>query len=80
MILKLQFQYLFLVTFRQKLTIYRLHPDDSGKYFCSVNGIVTAAWLEVTREYEKERVAVLAFFISRKFTIAIVFVLVRTPF
>ena len=34
---------------RQKLTIYKLHPDDSGKYFCRVNETETSAWLEVTR-------------------------------
>ncbi|CAM4765861.1 unnamed protein product [Rotaria magnacalcarata] len=32
---------------KQKLTIYKLHPDDSGKYFCRVNDIETSAWLEV---------------------------------
>jgi hypothetical protein len=36
--------------FRQKLTIYKLHPDDSGKYFCRVNDVETSAWLEVTRK------------------------------
>lgn len=36
--------------FRQTLTIYKLHPDDSGKYFCRVNDIETSAWLEVTRK------------------------------
>ncbi|CAF5130026.1 unnamed protein product [Rotaria magnacalcarata] len=36
---------------KQKLTIYKLHPDDSGKYFCRVNDIETSAWLEVIREY-----------------------------
>ncbi|CAF4189084.1 unnamed protein product, partial [Rotaria sp. Silwood2] len=34
--------------FRQTLTIYKLHPDDSGKYFCRVNDVETSAWLEVT--------------------------------
>ena len=33
--------------FRHKLTIYKLHPDDSGKYFCRVNDTETSAWLEV---------------------------------
>ncbi|CAF1142161.1 unnamed protein product [Rotaria sordida] len=32
----------------QKLTIYKLHPDDAGKYFCRVNDIETSAWLTVT--------------------------------
>jgi hypothetical protein len=36
--------------FRHKLTIYKLHPDDSGKYFCRVNDIETSAWLEVARK------------------------------
>lgn len=39
------------IEFRQKLTIYKLHPDDSGKYFCRVNDIETSAWLTVTRKY-----------------------------
>ena len=39
------------IGFRQKLTIYKLHPDDSGKYFCRVNDIETSAWLTVTRKY-----------------------------
>ncbi|CAF3917151.1 unnamed protein product, partial [Rotaria magnacalcarata] len=33
---------------KQTLTIYKLHPDDSGKYFCRVNDVETSAWLEVT--------------------------------
>ncbi|CAF4579023.1 unnamed protein product [Rotaria sp. Silwood1] len=33
---------------KQTLTIYKLHPDDSGKYFCRVNDIETSAWLTVT--------------------------------
>lgn len=36
--------------FRHRLTIYKLHPDDSGKYFCRVNDVETSAWLEVTRK------------------------------
>jgi len=32
---------------KHKLTIYKLHPDDSGKYFCRVNDTETSAWLEV---------------------------------
>ena len=39
------------IVFRQKLTIYKLHPDDSGKYFCRINDIETSAWLTVTRNY-----------------------------
>ncbi|KAL7668242.1 hypothetical protein ACOME3_008952 [Neoechinorhynchus agilis] len=30
-----------------KLIIRKLHPDDSGRYMVSVNGIETKAWLEV---------------------------------
>jgi hypothetical protein len=39
------------ILFRQKLTIYKLHPDDSGKYFCRANDTETSAWLEVIRKY-----------------------------